>query len=703
MQSRWSDAEADAAIARWGQQHGRDLAVRVYTSRLIGADPDLVLHGGGNTSLKAPVTTLVGDTAMVLFVKGSGSDMEAIEPAGFAAMDLARLQRLRRLNALSEADMTNQLRINQLDASRPSPSVETLLHAFLPHRFVDHSHPNILLCLSNQPEGEALLREAVGERVVILPYVTPGFPLASRVARAFEQRPDATGIIVAKHGLFTFADDARSAYERHIEILAACERFVAARRPKQLLTPAYRIGAPPAELAARVAPVLRGLLVQPGASPDDPDRRLLLDWRADDDVLAFVNSTEAEALAAAGPLTPDHVIRTKPFSLFLSQPEWENPMQLREQLTQALAAYVTRYEAYVTEHAGAAARAAGPLDSLPRVILIPGAGAFCFGRTKREARIAADITAATLRVKAIAHAMDGYESVSAAHLCEMEYWSLQQAKLGVERARPLERRVVLITGAAGAIGYGIAKTCAEAGAHVVLTDIDPTRLAHVVERIAATHGDGTATAVTMDVTDEASVRAGFDEACRRYGGIDVMVANAGIAHVAPVAEISTADMNRVFAVNFTGTFLTIREAARVLRAQGLGGHIIINSSKNVFGPGKDFGAYSASKAAGHQLGKVSAIELAADGIRVNMINADAVFSEDDVESGLWATVGPDRARSRGMTLQELPDYYRSRNLLRVRVTARHVGNAVVFFASGQTPTTGATLPVDGGVVEAFPR
>jgi NAD(P)-dependent dehydrogenase (short-subunit alcohol dehydrogenase family) len=328
---------------------------------------------------------------------------------------------------------------------------------------------------------------------------------------------------------------------------------------------------------------------------------------------------------------------------------------------------------------------------------------FCFGRTKTEARIAADITVQGLRAKAIAHAMGGYESASTEHLYMMEHWSLQRAKLGRTAALPLERQVVFITGAAGAIGYGIAKVCAEAGAHLVLTDIDAKRLGPVAERIEKAHGRGSATAIPMDVTDAASVRAGFDEACRSYGGVDVVVVNAGIAHVAAMADLCDADLDRVMAVNFTGAFLTMREGVRALRAQALGGNIVINSSKNVFGPGKDFGAYSASKAAAHQLGKVAAIELAAEGIRVNMINADAIFAEDDIESGLWATVGPDRARSRGLKLEELPEYYRGRNLLRARVTARHVGNAVVFFASNRTPTTGATLPVDGGVVEAFPR
>ncbi len=699
MQSRWNDAEAAAAVERWAATYGPDMALRVYTSRLIGTDCNLVLHGGGNTSLKAAVRTLVGDEITALFVKGSGSDLHAIEPAGFSALHLAPLARLRQLEALSEADMTNQLRVNRLEASGPSPSVETLLHAFLPHRFIDHSHANALLCLSNQPGGEALLRAAVGERVAVLPYITPGFPLAQEVAHAFDRRPDVAGIIVAKHGLFTFGDDARTAYERHIEIVDACERFLAARRPKRLLTPHYRLEAPPAELAARAAPILRGLLAERTNDDAMPYRRWLLDWRADDEVLAFVNSAEAVTLAATGPLTPDHVIRTKPFALHVTDPAWDDTSRLRTQLEHAVAEFATRYEAYVRQHSSGR----GNLDPLPRVVFLPGAGAFCFGRTKREARIAADITVHSLQVKVVAHAMSGYESASAAHLCEMEYWSLQQAKLGSAAARPLDRQVALITGAAGAIGYGIAKVCAEAGAHVVLTDVDAQRLACVAERIEAAHGAGTATAITMDVTDAASMRAGFDEACRRYGGVDVIVANAGIAHVAPVAELSSADLARVMAVNFTGTFLTIQEGIRILRAQSLGGNIIINSSKNVFGPGKDFGAYSASKAAGHQLGKVSAIELAAEGIRVNMINADAIFAEDDVPSGLWATVGPDRARSRGLKVEELPEYYRARNLLRARVTARHVGNAVVFFASNRTPTTGATLPVDGGVVEAFPR
>ena len=268
-----------------------------YTSRLIGSDPHLTLHGGGNTSLKGSVRNAFGEDVPALYVKGSGSDLHSIEPSGFAVLDLARLGRLRQLSSLSDAEMTNQLRVNRLDANA-SPSVETLLHAFLPHTFVDHSHPEALLCLGNQPSGERLLAEAVGPGVVVLPYVAPGFPLAVAVARALEKRPDAIGVAVAKHGLFTFGEDARTVYEHHVAIVTACEKLLSSR-PKRQLTPSYRTDTPPAELAARIAPVLRGVLAEKTGDEDDPYRRAILDWRVNDDVLAFVNSAEAECLAAA--------------------------------------------------------------------------------------------------------------------------------------------------------------------------------------------------------------------------------------------------------------------------------------------------------------------------------------------------------------------------------------------------------------------
>lgn len=699
MPDCWNDQSAADTIERWGARHGHDFALRLYTADLIGQDRTLVLHGGGNVSLKRPFRTIVGDEVEALHVKGSGWALAGITPAGMPPLDLAALRRLRSLDALADDAMVNVLRRSCFDATAPTPSIETLLHAFLPHRFIDHSHADAVLALTNQPDGEQHLRAALGERVALVPYVLPGFELAKVVAACYEANPAVEGIVLLQHGLVTFGDDARTAYERHVRIVAACAAYVAQRVAGRRLTVEYESRADPAELAALVAPMLRGLIAVPTGDEDHPWVRSVLEWNASADVLDFVHSAEARELAETGPLTTDHLIRTQRRPLYVPEPAWSDADALRRQLAEKIAAYRAEYRAYITAHGGACA----DVNVSPKVVLLPGAGAFCWGRTKRDARIAADITAQTLATKAQAHIMGSYRALSDAHLYAMEFRAMQLAKLTPVAARPLESQVVVISGGAGAIGAAIAERCARAGAHVAITDLDAQRLAHVVQWIEEACGPGTAAGVVMDVTDEDAVRAGYDEVCRRYGGVDVIVPNAGVAHVAPLEELDVRDFRRVLEINATGYLLFMREGIRVLRRQGLGGHIIINSSKNVFGPGKDFGAYSASKAAGHQLGKIAAIELAPYGIRVNMINADAVFAHADIPSGLWAEVGPQRARSRGMKPEELPEYYRQRNLLKARVYGHHVGNAVVFFASNATPTTGATLPVDGGVAEAFPR
>jgi rhamnulose-1-phosphate aldolase/alcohol dehydrogenase len=705
MQSRWREADARRAVEEWGPTEGELLALRLYSSRLIGAEPELVLHGGGNTSLKAHYRTLLGDRVECLYVKGSGSSLDRVGPRDFPALDLAYLRRLEALPSLSDEEMVNQLRTHLFDAAAPNPSVEALLHAFLPHRFVDHSHADAVLALTNQPDGEKCIREALGDGVAVLPYIMPGFPLAKAVAKAVRDEPDVTGIVLVKHGLFTFGADARESYERHIEHVDACQRFAEARTQGvvSIGAPAPFAPAPPAELVARAAPVLRGLLAERSPDPGAPARRMILDWRGGPEVLAFCASEAAPALAERGPLTPDHVIRTKALPLFIEAPAWDDAGRLQQQLERGVTNYRAAYDAYFDEQVRSKRVSRTKLDAAPRVVLLPGAGALCFGKTKRDAAIAADITEHTLRTKALAEALGRYEALPLSDLFDMEYWSLEQAKLGRTAERPLEGQVVLVTGGAGAIGFGVGDVCAAAGAHVVLADLDGARVHGAAEKLNRSHGAGCAVGVTMDVTDEASVRSAFDAASVAYGGVDVVVANAGVAVVSAIADLAISEVRRVAEVNYLGVLLTLREAARIFRMQGVGGNVIVNASKNVFAPGKDFGAYSASKAAAHQIGKVAAIELAPLGVRVNLINADAVFAEGEIPSGLWETVGPARARSRGLPVEALPDFYRDRSLLRTRVSARHVGNAVVFFASNQTPTTGATLPVDGGIVEAFPR
>lgn len=681
MKSRYQREEAEAFVRSAGcPEH---LALRLYTSRLIGRDPELVLHGGGNTSVKGTLRTLLGDEVECLWVKGSGSSLDKVTARDFPALDLSYLRRLVALESLTDEEMVNQLRTHLFDASAPNPSVEALLHAFLPHRFVDHSHADAVVTLTNQPDGEALIREALGPEVIVLPYIMPGFPLAKAVFEAYQAHQPKAGILLMQHGLFTFGDTARESYERHIELVDRCEQTIAARR-RSIQTPDVAYGA---ERARTLAPRLRGAITKAAGVS------LVVERRFGPEVLQACALPQAPALFETGPLTPDHVLRVKPWPLFLSA-EAEDDTALAADLARAVA----RYQAYFETHRARSPQARA-LDAAPRVLLDRATGIWAFGKSKQEAMIAADIAEHTLTAKVAADAISGYRALPDGDLFDMEYWSLEQAKLGKTKPRPLEGRVVLITGAAGAIGRGIAEVCAEAGAQLFLTDRDEAGLAAAQAAFASIQVRG----CVMDVTDRSSVERAFDCLLAEYGGVDVVVANAGLAHVASLESLEPGDFSRLLAVNAEGTLATIAAAARVFRAQGLGGNIILNSSKNVFAPGKDFGAYSASKAAAHQLAKVAAIELAPLGVRVNMLNPDAVFSHGEVPSGLWSLVGPSRAKSRGLEISELYEFYRERNLLKVPVTAREVGNAVLFFATNQTPTTGASLPIDGGLVEAFPR
>lgn len=711
MKSAWTDADAEDAKTRWSQgEGGADLGLRVYSGRLLGADPSLVLHGGGNVSLKGPAENLFGEVVEAIWVKGSGRDLADLTPEGLTLLELAPLRRLLELPAMTDSEMTKQFSRCQFDPEASSPSIETLVHAALPHRYVDHSHADALLALTNRPDGEERIRELFGEDVGILPYVFPGFDLARAVRELFDSAPSVKGLVLLHHGLFTFGDSARESYERHIDLVHLCERSLEERIGSRTLTASTsEPGRPPEELVATIAPWLRGRLARETGHPDRPHALPILEWRGGVAVRRVVESREAAELCASGPVTTDHLIRTGKNPCFVPEPQWDDLETLKGQIDSALEETRTaNIDSIATQSVRQGVPkesrlAANASDPNPKVILLPGAGALCFGATKKDARIAADITEQTLGIKERAQLDGGFLSLSDDHLFDMEFRSLQLKKLARRDDRPLESRVVAISGGAGAIGAAVAEVCAAAGAHVVVTDVDETGLRGVVDKIEARWGRGSAMSLVMDVTDPKSVDAGFDEVRRHYGGIDVLVPNAGIAHVAPVEALGLEDFRRVLDVNLVGYLLFIQAGVRCLKEQGRGGHVVINASKNVFGPGKDFGAYSASKAAGHQLGKVSAIELAPHGIRVNMINADAVFGHDSIRSGLWEEVGPDRAKSRGLEKDDLPEYYRNRNLLKVRVYGHHVGNAVIYFASNQSPTTGATLPVDGGVVDAFPR
>ncbi len=702
MKNRWSESEASEYIVRFGDAWGEDLALRTYASRLIGEEAALVLHGGGNTSVKSTFTNVFGEQQPAIFVKASGHDLASIEPEGHAGLALSDLRRLRSVSELSDAAMVNELRTHLFDADAATPSIEALLHAFLPQKFIDHTHADAILALTNRPDGVQLVAEVLGDDVIVLEYILPGFDLARAVADAFDKKPEAKGMILMKHGLLTWGETAPQSYAATIELVSRAEAWLKkaatkALQPKQTTSP---------ELARQryrnLAPILRGCLAIPTQNADAPYRRFILQPLIGQPVLDLLDSDQGREVLLSPPLTTDHLIRTKPLPLWLDGLQFDDVDRLREQIVAAIAEYAEQYDTYYRRYAEAADEKLERLDAMPRTILIPGVGAVCVGRDIKDAGIVRDIAAHTLAAKAIIAASGSYEGLSEKHLFDMEYRGLQHAKLAAAAEKPLQRSVALVTGACGAIGSGICRELLANGCHVAATDLPGDQLESLAAEFSQEFG-GRIIAVPLDVTDEAAVEEGFAQVIEAWGGIDLIVINAGLAHVSSLADMQTAAFRKLEKVNVEGTLHMLSESARHFKAQGTGGDIVLISTKNVFAPGAKFGAYSATKAASHQLARIASLELAEFDVRVNMVAPDGVFGDAKHKSGLWAEVGPDRMRARGLDEQGLEEYYRDRNLLRQRITAEHVARAVMFFATRQTPTTGATIPVDGGLPDATPR
>ncbi len=702
MKNKWSEARASEFISKYGRKWGEDLALRTYSSRLIGAEKELVLHGGGNTSVKGTFTDIFGKPVPAIYVKASGQNLANIEPEGHIGLDLAYLQQLRNLSQLSDEAMVNELLTHRFQAQAARPSIETLMHAFLPHKYIDHTHADAILALTNRPDGEKIVRDALGDEVILLSYVRPGFPLAKATAAAFAASPGAKGMVLLKHGLLTWGDTARQSYERTIELVTRAEEYLARGGKNPIRSRSATSPAAAREKYLKVAPILRGLLALPTGNADWPYQRFILQPLITSEVLNLVNADWGKEIALTPPLTSDHLIRTKLLPLWIDGPEYANENRLREQISTAIAAYVREYDAYFQRHSPRMRPELRRYDSRPRVILMPGLGAICAGKDVVEVGIVRDITVQTLSVKLRIAAMGRYEGLSEEELFDMEYSSLQHAKLDQEDEFPLQHSVALITGAAGAIGSGISEELLRNGCQVALTDLPGDNLNSLVNELKPKYGERVS-ALPLDVTDPRSVAQGFDRVIQTWGGIDLVVANAGIAYVSSLLDMDPSEFEKLERVNVEGALHILSQAARHFKVQGTGGDIILISTKNVFAPGAKFGAYSATKAAAHQLARIASLELAEIGVRVNMVAPDAVFGHNKRKSGLWAEVGPNRMRARGLDEKGLEEYYRNRNLLKAKVTATHVAKAVLFFATHQTPTTGATIPVDGGLPDATPR
>src|SRR5437016_1484591 len=559
MQSAWNDRDAEAAIARY-EDLGRDLALRVYTTRLLGKDPRLVLHGGGNTSVKTRLADLNGDAVEVLCVKGSGWDMGAIEPAGLPAVRLAPLLKLRRREKLSDEEMVRLQPANLIDPAAPNPSVEALLHAFIPHKFIDHTHSTAVLALTDQPDGEALCREVFGARVGYVPYLMPGFGLAKAAAQIFEADPSVEGLILVKHGIFSFGADAREAYERMIALVTSAEERLARQR-KPAFTSAT-LPACPARVAD-VAAIIRGACSLPDDKTEGAWKRFILEFRGNDAVMNFVNGTEVARYGQAGVVTPDHNIRIKNRPLLVAAPVDGDLKGFKDQVRGAVAAYGQGYQDYFTRNNARVGGIKTMLDPLPRVALVPGLGLFGLGRTKKDAAIAANIAEAAIDAITDAEALDQFESISEADMFDMEYWSLEQAKLGQAIEKPLAGQIAAITGAAGAIGLATAKAFADAGAEIALLDLDETAIAAKAKAINAT-----ALAVRCDVTSPASVRQAFDKVAAHFGGVDIVVSKAGAAWQGRIGEVDEEVLRKSFELNFYGHQRVGQAAGKLMLAQG---------------------------------------------------------------------------------------------------------------------------------------
>ncbi|HEV2125387.1 MAG TPA: bifunctional rhamnulose-1-phosphate aldolase/short-chain dehydrogenase, partial [Chloroflexota bacterium] len=641
------------------------------------------------------------------------------------------------LPLVEREEMTDEAMVAYLaqtlqEPSRPRPSIETLLHAFLPARFVLHTHADAILALTNTTRGPELVRAALGPGALWIPYQRPGFALSKAIAQAAAAQPDATCAVMEKHGLITWGDTAKDAYERTIAVCTRAEQFVAQQRRG---TPAAAEdvleGHARRRLYTTLAPLLRGLAIRTAASGEvlppsqtlevPPGGRQILRFDDSQDVLDFLALPAAEHLPQIGPVTPDHLIHNRRTPLFVRLPSAVpqpdtgaaqsarpvSPLRLGEGiepvLESAWRAWVDAYVRYVQFEAEAAGESVpGAMDPRPRVVLIPGVGMVTLGRDSRAARISADVYHHTIATIRAAEVVDTYTSLSERDCYGVEFWPLERYRLTLlPPERELSRRIVIVTGAASGIGRAIAIRFVQEGACVAISDLNLDGAQQLADELNATYGAGRALAHQTNVAEEADVASLFEGTVAAFGGLDILVSNAGIAPYGLLDATSLAEWQRSLDVNATGHFLVTREAIKLFKRQGVGGNIIFIATKNTMAPGKEFGAYSAAKSAQAQLARIAALEGGEFGIRVNMINPDAVFRG----STLWS---PDLRRSRaeahGTSEAGLEDYYRKRNLLGLPIYPEDVAEAAWWLATDRSrKSSGSVLTVDGGVPAAFPR
>lgn len=685
--NNWNAADAAEMVRMAGDdQANQQLAAQIYASCLIGRDPALVQHGGGNTSCKVTRKDLFGTDIRVLHIKGSGHDLGQIDAAGMPAVRLDPLLALRKLDRLSDADMVNTVRGNLMDSTAPNPSVEILLHAYLPHSFINHTHATAMLALADLPDAEAVVQEIFGDTVVTVPFYMPGFALAQAAAEIYEANPQAEGLLLLKHGHFAFSESPEKAYDLIVRHTNMVEAWLAEKSGKKPKSPGPGTSET-SKKAAETLPVLRGILGQRNVeftgNRDVP--MPVMDLRAGANVQEFLDRADLATLATRGVATPDHVIRTKNHPLHLTSDILAGG---EPAIAQAVDAYIAAYTAYFDRNAALADAPKTMLNPAPDLAWIVGVGIVGMGADAKAAGIAADLAEQGITAMSNGEDCGGFFPVGEQQLFEMEYWSLEQAKLGKAKRAALSGRVVLITGGGGAIGLATAQAFADKGANIFLVDLQQSALDTALATLGAGH-DGMA----LDITNDGAAQQAINACAARFGGLDILVSNAGAAWTGEMRVLDDAVLRKSFELNFFAHQAFAKAAANLFLVQDRGGQILFNVSKQAVNPGKGFGAYGLPKAATFFLLRQLALELGPKGVRVNGINADRI------RSGLLDDAFiAERSKARGID----EGTYMAGNLLHREVEARHVGDAFVALALSER-TTAHVMTVDGGNIEAALR
>lgn len=706
MQNLWNDSELHSTAT--GRIDAADtpaeLVDLVYASRLLGRDDRLVMHGGGNTSVKSVLTDFIGNHSNVIFIKASGVNLASVDVHDFTPVRIEPLQRLQRMYASGErhsdddikrfstGEFKNFLYLNlftltdQMVHRSLSPSIETLLHAFLPHRYIFHTHSLALLTLSNQADGDRLCREALGKEYGTVPYIQPGLGLARLALNAYDADPSIEGMVLHNHGLVTFGDTAREAYDRMIDGVSRIEERIASAGRKSF--PSVPL---PATIAGieDVAPIVRGACSFEKTPGEKDYEGFVLEFRSSKELDGFVNADALESIVAKGVMTPDFIIRTKNQPLVLPAPDAADLDGFKAAVRERVAAYVDGYRAYFERNREATGMEVGMIDPMPRVVLVRGIGLFGLGRSVADAKLTADIAEQSALAMLDAESVGSFRSISERDAFEIEYWHMEQAKVKKSRnGGEFAGKVALVTGGAGAIGLATAKAFRSKGAEVAIMDLDPAAL----ERAAGELGPGTLT-IPCDVTDRDAVRRAFDAIVHTFGGIDIVVSNVGVALQGRIGDVSDELLRKSFELNFFSHQAIAQNAVRIMRLQGTGGVLLFNVSKQAVNPGPDFGPYGLPKAATLFLLRQYALDHGRDGIRANGVNADRIRSGLLTPEMIKA-----RSTARGLSERE----YMAGNLLGLEVTAEDVADAFVHLAL-ETKTTGSVTTVDGGNIAAALR